>query len=68
MNEQEKKLSLILSMKRCIEILEMDDIVKDFPEYNYGKTQYGHGKAELKAKLREVRRDSVRLFREEHNR
>lgn len=64
MNKQEQKSALILSMKRCIEILEMDDTIKEFPEYDYGKTKFQHGKAELKAKLREVRRDSVRLFKE----
>jgi len=57
MTNEEKKQLLILNMKRCLELMEALD-------FKFTKeTWRDKGNAELKSKLREVRRDSVELER-----
>lgn len=51
MTNEEKVALLALNMKRCIEIMAQEDF----------KAESGNGNAELKAKMHEVRRDSIHL-------
>ncbi|NUJ16766.1 hypothetical protein FKN04_09185 [Bacillus glycinifermentans] len=58
MSQEEKKQLLILEMKRVIEILESKKEVKVMKEVN-GYLEIDRETSELKAKLREIRRDSL---------
>lgn len=57
MTNEEKAKLLVLNMKRCIELLEV--IVNTTSKQPNFSMRYNEGNAELKAKMHEVRRDSL---------
>lgn len=56
------KLLLIAQMKRAIELLEQPKIERPFKKEKWVSVNHDH--TELKTKLREIRRDSVRFIKE----
>lgn len=69
MTKEEQRDLLVLEMKRCIELLESSNLSTKIPVKSYGM---GNGAmwnivnretTELNIKLREIRRDSVRLMK-----
>ncbi len=64
MNEKAEntRLLLIAQMKRVIELLESDGITKPMGDGKWWSVNKNH--SEMKTKLREIRRDSVRFVKE----
>lgn len=57
MTNEEKAKLLILNMKRCIKLLE--DIASASSKQPNFSIRFNEGNAELKAKMHEIRRDSL---------
>lgn len=68
MTKEEQRDLLILEMKRCIELLEKSNLSKAIPCKSYGTgaiwNVVNKETSELNIKLKEIRRDGIRLMRE----
>lgn len=67
MTKEQQRDLLILEMERCIELLKSSNLSKTIPCKNYGTGGFwnvvNRDTSELSMKLREVRRDSIRLMK-----
>lgn len=67
MTKEEQRDLLILEMKRCIELLKNSNLSKVIPVKAYGTggmwNIVNKETSELNIKLREIRRDSIRLMK-----
>lgn len=69
MTKEEQRDLLVLEMKRCIELLESSNLSSYIPVKSYGMGTgamwniVNRDTSELAIKLREIRRDSIRLMK-----